>query len=541
MRLRPLHEEHSVTALARQCTPRRVPSHAALLWYDATTSTVGAMLFYPTPRICLALVAATTLAVVSDAAAGAPQAPSSTKPKPARGKTAPAPQPSKPASKPAEPAPPPPPPPPPVRSWEEVDREIAARFAPIFYEGMIGTGRFDYITNFDFDGDWVGDNNWSHAADTKFPLRAYIYYAVSETPTHYFVHYAVFHPRDWKGGSKSGRVLSGTIRETTTVGGTVKPRGLADNLVLAHENDLEGCVVAVAKNGASLDAARVVFVETVAHNRYLRYAPEGSGFKDADPLRLDGQHPLLYVEPAGHGISAFHDQSVRAATAADAAAGETAVTPEDEQEAEKEEKKGGGLFGKVKKVKDVTKVKGLVTNQIQDFEVKPTKIVVFRYTGTAGNPDATPSGAVGYDLKALYDTLWKTASTGPNPTFGEAQDYGTRTIHVASAAAEGAETERQVKLGTLGSALRGVAGAPNKARPPWGWFDMGERDRPLGEWFFDPAATLLRHLGGAANWRTAYIHEPFLGVLRGRSASVPSVSASSTTGAANTDSFVFRT
>ena len=54
-----------------------------------------------------------------------------------------------------------------------------------------------------------------------------------------------------------------------------------------------------------------------------------------------------------------------------------------------------------------------------------------------------------------------------------------------------AVVSQAMKLGVLESALRGVAGAPNKARPPWGWFDISERDRPLGEWFFDPANTLL--------------------------------------------------
>src|SRR4051812_41075251 len=80
------------------------------------------------------------------------------------------------------------------------DREIAARFAPIFYQGLGPTKRSDYITNFDFDGDWRGDNNWANAEDRRFSMKAYVYYGVSETPTHFFIHYAVFHPRDYKGG-----------------------------------------------------------------------------------------------------------------------------------------------------------------------------------------------------------------------------------------------------------------------------------------------------------------------------------------------------
>ncbi len=64
------------------------------------------------------------------------------------------------------------------------EREIAAAFAPVFHQALGDKPRSDYITNFDFDGDWQGDNNWDHADDPKFPLKAYVYYAVSETATH---------------------------------------------------------------------------------------------------------------------------------------------------------------------------------------------------------------------------------------------------------------------------------------------------------------------------------------------------------------------
>ena len=166
-----------------------------------------------------------------------------------------------------------------------MDREIPVRFAPQFHQGVIGSERFDYITNFDFDGDWHGDNNWEHAADTRYPMKAYVYYSVSETPTHYFIHYAAFHPRDWKGGEKTGRFLSGTIRNGTTVGGTIGARGVLDDLVLSHENDLEGCLVVAAKHGARLESARVVLVETMAHNQYLRFTPE-PGPRAIDTLRV---------------------------------------------------------------------------------------------------------------------------------------------------------------------------------------------------------------------------------------------------------------
>ena len=137
---------------------------------------------------------------------------------------------------------------PPV-SWADEDRAIAVRFAPIFHQGIVGDGRFDYPANFDFDGDWVGGNNWEHAADTKYPLKGYVYYAVSETPTHYYIHYAVFHPRDTKGGETTGVVLSKGVRAGATAAQRVKRTGVADDVVLAHENDFEGCLVVAEKQG----------------------------------------------------------------------------------------------------------------------------------------------------------------------------------------------------------------------------------------------------------------------------------------------------
>src|SRR5215218_536847 len=151
------------------------------------------------------------------------------------------------------------------------DHHVAAAFAPVFYQGLGDNARADYITNFDFDGDWRGDNNWANADDKRFKMRAYVYYAVSETPTHFFVHYALFHPRDYKGGNAGGAILSEAIKEGVRRGGRYDPTGLSAEAVLAHENDMEGCLVAAAKSGEDPKSARVVYVETLGHDRFQKY------------------------------------------------------------------------------------------------------------------------------------------------------------------------------------------------------------------------------------------------------------------------------
>ncbi|HEV3470913.1 MAG TPA: hypothetical protein VG148_16435 [Pyrinomonadaceae bacterium] len=332
------------------------------------------------------------------------------------------------------------------------DREIAAQFAPAVHQALGEPGRADFITRFDFDGDWRGDNNWANAEDRRHALRAYVYFAVSETATHFFVHYAFFHPRDYKGGGRAGPLLSEAIREGARRGGRFDPTGLSAEAVLAHENDMEGCLVVAAKDGDDPALARVVFVETLAHDRFLKYAAAAEVGQAA--VRLDGARALLYVEPKGHGVAAYD----------------------------------GGP------------------------KQTPTRgAVVYRFKGRAEDPEARTGEEVGYDLLPISETLWARARGGPNLTYGQAYDYGTRSLTVA---ARGRAATRRVRIGRRGAAFRGRVGAPDAARPPWAWFDREERDAPPGSWFFDPAATVKRHFRLGADFSTAYLHAPLLGVTR---------------------------
>lgn len=335
------------------------------------------------------------------------------------------------------------------------DREIAARFAPVFYQSVGPQRRNDLITNFDFDGDWRGDNNWANAGKTGLPLKAYVYYGVSETLTHYFIHYAVFHPRDYKGGSR-GKLLSELLRQGAKRGGRLDPTGMAEDAAFAHENDMEGCLVVVAKNGADPQRASVTFVETMAHNHFLRYVPGGDGAAVGyETVRVDDQRPELYIEPKGHGI------------------------------------------------------KSNVSNAKSS---ERRNMLVYRFTGSADNPDARREKTVGYELLPIYETLWARARGGVNETYGAIFDYASINVDVAQKS--GQTVSRKFNLGVLGAAFAGKVGAKNMARPPWGWFDRNERGELTGRWFFDPAQTIKRHFNPAGSFSLAYLHAPFLGVFR---------------------------
>ena len=337
------------------------------------------------------------------------------------------------------------------------DREIAAAFAPVFYQALGDSPRSDYITNFDFDDDWRGDNNWEHADDKKFPLRAYIYYSVCETPTHFFIHYAVFHPRDYKGGERKGLILSEIIREGVKRGGDNDPTGWMAEAGVAHENDLEGVLVVVAKNGKDARRAQPVFVEALHHNDFAPYLAGESASKGFGVFKTEERRVLLYVEPKGHGIEAY--------------------SGDEKQTAKNDAKK--------------------------DF-------LIYKFAGKAQDPAKQKNGVVGYDLLPIETTLWAKARVRPDDkstTYAITHDFGQIAISLMQA--DGSALTRQISVGEIGAAFAGDSGSLNMAHPPWAWFDKNHRSDPLGLWFFDPARIIKRDFKLDESFATAYVRMPF--------------------------------
>lgn len=333
------------------------------------------------------------------------------------------------------------------------DRDVAARFAPIIYQALGDKPRSDYITKFDFDGDWRGDNNWENVDEKKFPLRAYVYYSVAETKTHFFIHYAVFHPRDYKGGERKGRILSELIQEGVKRGKDHDPTGWMSEAGVAHENDLEGTLIVVAKDGKDLDKARVVFIETFHHNTFSPYVAAEPVTKGFGVFNTTDQRVLLYVEPKGHGIEAYLGD---------------------------------------------------------DKQTREKNFVVYSFSGKAEDPEQKQDAAAGYDLLPIAATLWQKAQSkgieNPGKTYGNSHDYAQISISVIQP--NGRAATQKIKVGKIGSAFLGDTGGSNMAKPPWAWFDKNRRNDPLGLWFFDPATIIKRdfHL---SEFSTAYLRQPF--------------------------------
>jgi hypothetical protein len=330
-------------------------------------------------------------------------------------------------------------------------REIAARFAPDFYQALGNKPRFDYITNFNFDGNWRADDNWENADDSRLPLRAYVYHSVIETSSHYFITYAVFHPRDYKGGER-GALLSELLRQGEKLGGKYDPTGKLGEAAFAHENDFEGCLVVVAK-AQTLEKSQVVYVETISHNRYLKYVTAYTVPASATlPIvHLNQSHPELYIEPKGHGIEALNS----------------------------------------------------------NYRSRESRTYITYLVGeNAGDPDATRDSTVTYELLSLMDDIWPRAQSGVNETYGEARDY--RDLKLQALVTAGGKESRGVKAPAIGSAFAGKVGMPNAARPPWGWFDGELGINSAGAWFFDPAGTIKQHFNLGTSFSTVYTVNEFL-------------------------------
>ncbi|MEU4804769.1 hypothetical protein [Actinosynnema sp. NPDC023587] len=164
------------------------------------------------------------------------------------------------------------------------DAELAARWAPIHHQDTDSSDYdADYLSTVDFDGDWDTRNNWEAQDDAPARLTGAAYYSVVETSTHWFITYSFYHPRDWEDFPD--------------------PFGL-----FTHENDMEGLLAAVRKDGTSF--GRLDAVITVAHRDFHSYVPAGGTFTGGrqgvdGTLLVQDQRPTTRQEAKGHGLYAW--------------------------------------------------------------------------------------------------------------------------------------------------------------------------------------------------------------------------------------------
>lgn len=186
------------------------------------------------------------------------------------------------------------------------DRELATHYAPVIYQDVAdgldndpANFRRDFLTNVDFDGNWDSHDNEENLKSRAFPLRAYVYFDVIETATHYWIEYSYFHPEDWN-----------------SFGGT------------DHENDMENERVVVEKDGSAY--GRFLVTDINAHgylnaytdrtditrgtpfpaNQYRSYGVqfESDAGSFSETFSESFSHLRVYLEPQGHGPASCAEQ-----------------------------------------------------------------------------------------------------------------------------------------------------------------------------------------------------------------------------------------
>jgi hypothetical protein len=73
-------------------------------------------------------------------------------------------------------------------------KTLAGKYAPLLYQATnTESPQYDYLTRFDFDGDWVAENNVISVKNAS-KFEASLYYSVTETKSHFFITYSFFYP-----------------------------------------------------------------------------------------------------------------------------------------------------------------------------------------------------------------------------------------------------------------------------------------------------------------------------------------------------------
>jgi hypothetical protein len=168
---------------------------------------------------------------------------------------------------------------------KDIYRRLAEHYAPLVAQETWFQPKADFITRFDYDGDWQGDNNWDSL--DQGTSQAYVYYTTMETETHCFLIYNFFHPRDY-----SDKCIAGTC----------------------HENDNEGLILTIRKDGSEYGYLQVM--ETLAHNNVYSYRRDkgvrGNVHNIDGELELyEGSHPVVFIESGGHGVYGSTDSHSR--------------------------------------------------------------------------------------------------------------------------------------------------------------------------------------------------------------------------------------
>lgn len=304
--------------------------------------------------------------------------------------------------------------------------ELAFHYAPVHYQDTDSSDYpSEYITSFDYDSDRDMSNNWDNRGIAHWPATGY--YSVVETCTHYFISYSFYHPRDW----------SDTVFDQE------------------HENDLEGAIMAVRKNGTTYGALEGMI--TVFHKDFFSYTPAGSPFTSGAES-IDGT--LSFQN---------HNGINRVKTA--------------------QEAKGHGL----KAWPYITNFTGAAN---QDG------VIYYPTLGAGEFPSSGNDRSVAYRLVDIQapNGMWAAAMSDAIQPAGQGLTFNSWGSF------------RGNTSGDCGSGLKTCG--TNSANAPWGWDDSNDTGSYRGEFALDPARLFASYFSGLGNFSQQYVNNPFLAGLQ---------------------------
>ena len=292
--------------------------------------------------------------------------------------------------------------------WYDPYFSLATYWAPVIRQYVKNDSTYgyrqDYITRFDYDTNWTGNDNWDNFPYFLDALYGYVYYSVIETETHYFIHYMFFHPRDW------GRAWFSIVPDE-------------------HENDMEGILLVISKNGSKFGSPLVMV--TRAHTDFYQYVADtnvtnGTADNVDGNITFDGWRPVAYVEAQGHGVYGDEDR----------------------------------------------------VDQYYLYD----DVIIYRFNGNASeHPDYADPNNISYALIPIIRALWPKAVDpsyiGDGKTYDQVFTYSNPRLNFSISVPAAFDGDDSTDGGT------------DKANPPWGMHDSDYDDDGLvqGDWFFDPA------------------------------------------------------
>ena len=309
-------------------------------------------------------------------------------------------------------------------------RDLVEHYSPFLAQETWFQPKADYPARFDYDGDWNGSNNWE-SLDTG-TSQAYVHYAVMETASHWFLIYNVFHPLDY-----SDKCVAGSC----------------------HENDNEGLIVTVMKDGSKYGNLQVV--ETLAHNNIYSFVADDRIRKGAHDI--DGKvelyqdsHPVVFIEAGGHGIYGSRSGHARFDLSRDRFTAGTGVT--------------------------------------------------YIYKKIAERPKHPNDRLVGYELLDIYSQWWVKG----NPDAGWRESTFDAFFNYQPLGGRPG-----VAFSTIAGSFLGRMMGQNLAKPFWGWHDNRTRKQNIlgvGQWGLDPAYAVSKNLTFPVDlpFSTDYVFNPFL-------------------------------